>query len=75
MHLIVDSNSTRNHPTVLAWLAKCSRIHLHFTPTGSSWLHLVERFLRRLTDDLVREGSFTSVGDLATRGQRPLGAS
>ena len=65
-HLIVDNYATHKHPVVLAWLEKHPRIHLHFTPTGSSWLNLVERFFRQLTDDVVREGSFTSVGQLIT---------
>jgi transposase len=66
LHLIVDNYATHKHPTVLAWLGKHPRMHLHFTPTGSSWLNLVERFFRQLTDDVVREGSFTSVGELVT---------
>lgn len=64
LHLIVDNYATHKHPVVRAWLEKHPRIHLHFTPTGSSWLNLVERFFRQLTDDVVREGSFTSVGEL-----------
>ena len=66
LHLIVDNYATHKHPTVLAWLAKHPRVHLHFTTTGSSWLNLVERFFRQLTDDVVREGSFTSIGELVT---------
>lgn len=66
LHLIVDNYSTHKHPVVRAWLEKHPRVHLHFTPTGSSWLNLVERFFRQLTDDVVREGSFASVGELVT---------
>jgi transposase len=66
LHLIVDNYSTHKHPAVLAWLGKHSRVHFHFTPTGSSWLNLVERFFRQLTDEVVREGSFASVGELVT---------
>jgi hypothetical protein len=51
---------------VLAWLKQHPRVHLHFTPTGSSWLNLVARFFRQLTDEVVREGSFTSIAELVT---------
>jgi transposase len=64
LHLIVDNYATHKHPLVWEWIAKHPRIHLHFTPTGSSWLNLVERFFRQLTDDVIREGSFTSVAEL-----------
>ncbi len=64
LHLIIDNYATHKHPVVLAWLEKHPRIHLHFTPTSSSWLNLVERFFRQLTDDVVREGSFSSVSEL-----------
>jgi transposase len=66
LHLIVDNYSTHKHPVVKAWVERHPRMHLHFTPTGSSWLNLVERFFRQLTDDVVREGSFTSVAELIT---------
>ena len=66
LHLIVDKYATHKHSVVLTWLEEHPRIHLHFTPTGSSWLTLVERFFRQLTDDVVREGSLNSVGKLIT---------
>jgi transposase len=66
LHLIVDNYATHKHAEVAAWVAKHPRIHVHFTPTSSSWLNLVERFFRQLTDDVVREGSFGSVGELVT---------
>jgi len=66
LHLIVDNYATHKHATVRAWLEKHPRIQVHFTPTGSSWLNLVERFFRQLTDDVVREGSFASVHELIT---------
>jgi transposase len=66
LHLIVDNYSTHKHPAVRDWVAKHPRVHLHFTPTSSSWMNLVERFFRQLTDDVVREGSFSSVGELVT---------
>ena len=64
LHLIVDNYATHKHAEVKAWLAKHPRFHLHFTPTGSSWLNLVERFFADLTQEVVREGSFTSVREL-----------
>jgi len=66
LHLIIDNYATHKHPEVAAWVAKHPRVHMHFTPTSSSWLNLVERFFRQLTDDVVREGSFESVGELVT---------
>jgi transposase len=64
IHLIIDNYATHKHPAVKAWLAAHPRFHLHFTPTSSSWLNLVERFFRDLTEDVVREGSFGSVREL-----------
>jgi len=64
LHLIADNYATHKHPKVKAWIAKHPRIHLHFTPTSSSWLNLVERFFRDLSEDVVREGSFTSTREL-----------
>jgi transposase len=64
LHLIVDNYATHKHPNVLAWLAKHPRFHLHFTPTSASWLNLVERFFRDLTEDQIRRGVFKSVRDL-----------
>lgn len=66
LHLIVDNYATHKHPAVIVWLEKHPRVHIHFTPTSSSWLNLVERFFRNLTDDVVRDGSFESVGELTT---------
>src|SRR5512142_2906501 len=64
VHLILDNYATHSHPDVQAWLAKHPRFHLHFTPTSSSWLNLVERWFRDLTDKRLRRGSFNSVADL-----------
>jgi len=64
IHLILDNYGTHKHPKVQAWLAKHPRFHLHFTPTSSSWLNLVERWFRELTDKRIRRGSFPSVPDL-----------
>jgi transposase len=64
VHLILDNYQTRKHPDTVAWLATHRRFHLHFTPTSSSWLNLVERWFRELTDKNIRRGSFPSVPDL-----------
>jgi Transposase and inactivated derivatives len=64
VHLILDNYATHKHPNVKAWLAAHPRFHLHFTPTSSSWLNLVERWFRELTDKALRRGAFHSVPDL-----------
>jgi len=64
LHLIVDNYRTHKHANVNAWLAKHPRFHLHFTPTSSSWLNLVERWFRELTNKAIRRGVFHSVPDL-----------
>jgi transposase len=64
VHLILDNYATHKHPKVTKWLSKHPRFHLHFTPTSSSWLNLVERFFRELTDKALRRGVFGSVPDL-----------
>ena len=64
IHLILDNYGTHAHANVKAWLAKHPRFHLHFTPTSSSWLNLVERWFRDLTDKAIRRGVFKSVPDL-----------
>jgi transposase len=64
VHMIVDNYSTHKHANVQAWLAKHPRFTLHFTPTSSSWLNLVERWFRELTDKALRRGAFHSVPDL-----------
>jgi len=66
VHLILDNYATHKHPRVLGWLAKRPRFKLHFTPTSASWLNLVERFFRDLSQDVVLPGSFSSVPDLVT---------
>jgi len=64
IHMILDNYGTHKHPKVQSWLAKHPRFHLHFTPTSSSWLNLVERWFRELTDKRIRRGSFPSVPEL-----------
>src|SRR5208283_435133 len=62
---IADNYATRiKRPKVRAWLEKHPRFKMHFTPTSSSWLNLVERFFANLTGDVIRAGSFASVNEL-----------
>ncbi|MDG6414824.1 IS630 family transposase, partial [Pseudomonas syringae] len=63
LHLIVDNYATHKHPKVKAWLEKYKRFHMHFTPTSSSWMNMVERFFRDITVYL-RDGSFSSIREL-----------
>lgn len=64
LHLILDNYGTHGHPKVREWLARHPRFVLHFIPTSSSWLNLVERWFAELTQKSVRRGSFHSVDDL-----------
>ncbi len=66
VHLVVDNLSTHKHHAVAKWLGdpRRNRFHLHFTPTSSSWLNLVERWFKELTDKRLRRGVFTSVTNL-----------
>jgi len=64
LHLIVDNYATHKHPHVKAWLERHPRVHLHFTPTSSSWLNLVERFFADITEKAIRRGVFKSVREL-----------
>ncbi len=64
LHLIVDNYATHKHPKVKTWLKRHPRFHQHFVPTSSSWLNLVERWFRDLTDKRIRRGVFKSVADL-----------
>jgi transposase len=64
VHLIVDNYATHKHPKVERWLSRHPRFHMHFTPTGCSWLNMVERFFRDLTENRLRRGVFRSVEEL-----------
>jgi transposase len=64
IHLIADNYATHKHPKVQRWLARHSRFHMHFTPTSSSWLNMVERFFRDLTYKRIRRGVFRDVEEL-----------
>jgi transposase len=66
LHLIVDNYATHKHASVKRWLAKHPRFHLHFTPTGASWLNMVERFFREITEKRLRRGVFHSVPELVS---------
>jgi transposase len=74
VHLICDNYATHKHENVRAWLDKHPRFHLHFTPTASSWLNLVERWFRELTDKALRRGVFHSVPDLIAKIEDYLAA-
>jgi hypothetical protein len=62
----LDIYGTHSDPNVIAWLAQHPCFHLYLTPTSSSWLNLVERWFRNLTDKAIRRGVFGSVPDLIT---------
>jgi transposase len=61
LHIIVDNYSAHKHPRVRSWLKRHPRIQMHFTPTSSSWLNLVERWFAYLTQKRIRRGSFHNV--------------
>ena len=61
IHLILDNYATHKHPTVTTWMGEHPRFHFHFTPTGASWLNLVERFFADITRKRIRRGTFRSV--------------
>ena len=79
VHLIVDNYSTHKHPKVKSWLKRHPRFIVHFTPTSASWLNMVERFFRDLTDKRIRRGVFKTIPTLvaaiedyiATHNQSP----
>jgi len=64
LHLIVDNYSTHKHPKVKNWLKRHKRFHVHFIPTSSSWLNLIERWFRDITDKRIRRSVFRSVPEL-----------
>jgi transposase len=64
IHMIVGHYATHKHPKVERWLQRHPRFHMHFTPTGCSWLNMVERFFRDLTENRLRRGVFRSVEEL-----------
>ncbi len=64
IHVVADNYATHKRQRVKAWLAKHPRFQMHFTPTSSSWLNLIERFFGELTADCIRDGSFQNVREL-----------
>ena len=74
LHLIVDNYGTHKHPRVQSWLKRHPRFHLHFIPTSSSWLNMVERWFREITDKRIRRGSFKNVPELIKAIDQYIGA-
>ena len=64
LHLIADNYATHKHPTVQRWFQRHPRFHMHFTPTSASWLNMVERFFRDLTQNRLRRSVFRDVEEL-----------
>jgi transposase len=64
IHVIADNYGTHKHARVKRWLKRHPRFHMHFTPTSSSWLNMVERFFRDITTRRIRNGAFPSVAAL-----------
>lgn len=66
VHMVLDNYGTHKHPKVKSWFAAHGRYHLHFTPTGASWLNQIERWFAEITTKRIRRGSFLSVKELTT---------
>lgn len=64
IHLVLDNYGTHKHPEVKKWLIERPRYHVHFTPTGSSWLNQIERWFAEITRKRIRRGTFRSVREL-----------
>jgi transposase len=64
LHIICDNYATHKHPKVKRWLQCHPRFHVHFTPTSASWLNMVERFFRDLTERRIRRGVFRNLEEL-----------
>jgi transposase len=74
IHLILNNYATHKHANIRTWLAQYRRFQLHFTPTSSSWLNLVERWFRELSEKALRRGVFHSPPDLIAAIEDCLGA-
>src|SRR5262249_21915177 len=72
VHLILDNYGTHKTVLIRRWLAKRPRFHLHFTPTGASWLNLVERWFALLTEKQIRRGVHRSTRELEAAIKRYL---
>jgi len=75
VHLVLDNYGTHKTALIRRWLAKRPRFHLHFTPTGASWLNLVERWFALLTEKQIRRGVHRSTRELETAIKRYLAIS
>jgi transposase len=64
IHVICDNYATHKHARVEAWIKRNPRFKIHFTPTSASWLNMVERFFRDITENAIRRGVFRSVDEL-----------
>ena len=64
LHLILDNYGTHKTPLIHRWLARHPRVHVHFTPTGASWINLVERWFGALTEKQLRRGVHRSTREL-----------
>lgn len=64
IHIICDNYATHKHAKVKAWMKRNKRFHVHFTPTSASWLNMIERFFRDISEQRLRCGVFRSVNDL-----------
>jgi hypothetical protein len=64
LYLICDNYATHKHPQVQRWLSRHKRFHVHFTPTSASWLNMVERFFRDLTQNQLKRGIFRDLEEL-----------
>ena len=64
LHLIVDNYGTHKHPKVQKWLKRHPRFHMHFIPTSSSWINMVERWFAEISRKRIRRGSFKNVKEL-----------
>jgi transposase len=56
VHILCENYGTHKHERVQRWLKKHKRFHVHFTPTSASWLNMIERFFRDLTENIIRRG-------------------
>ena len=74
LHLIVDNYCTHKHPSVTRWLRRHGRFHLHFIPTSASWLNLIERWFREITEKRIRRGTFMNVRQLIDAINAYIGA-
>ena len=75
LHVVLDNYATHSEPRVKMWLERHPRFQLHFTPTSSSWLNLVERWFREITEKRIRRGAFESVPELIAAIEDYLTAS